>query len=125
MRYARIYSDEIGETHFDDIEVALTQENFAPPAPPLNLSPYIPVTQFRFCCFPAGWIGEWHPAPTKQLFFVLSGELAGEVSDGNVRNLKSGEVALVEDTDGKGHRTWVVSDEDVMTAVIQIPDNRQ
>lgn len=123
MKYFRIYSDEAGETHFDDVEVALTPVNFTPPAPPQHLSDFHPATQFAFCVFPSGWVGDWHPTPTKQLFFVLSGEIAGQVGDGEVRKLKPGNVALVEDTKGKGHRSWVVSDEEVVTVVVQVPDD--
>ncbi len=39
MTYSRIYADETGESHYEDIEVELTPRDFAPPAPPLHLSP--------------------------------------------------------------------------------------
>ena len=41
MKYTRIYADEAGESHFEDVEIKLTQVNFAPPAPPLNLSSFV------------------------------------------------------------------------------------
>jgi hypothetical protein len=31
-----------------------------------------------------------------------------------------GSVVLVEDTEGKGHRSWVVGEEDVVIAVVQL-----
>ena len=31
---------------------------------------------------PAGWYGDWHPAPRRQLMFCLAGELEVQVSDG-------------------------------------------
>ena len=119
-KYARIYADESGETHFDDIEVDLISKDAAPPAPPIPLSSPIPATQFIYYSFYAGYIGEWHPAPHRQIFFILSGEIAGEVSDGEVRIVKTGEAVLVEDVIGKGHRTWVTSDTAVLTAVVQL-----
>ena len=125
MNCIRIYSDKNGESHFDEIEIELTETNFAPPAPPMHLSEFHPATQYAFCVFPSGWVGDWHPTPAKQLFFVLSGELAGQVSDGEMRHLKSGKAALIEDTKGKGHKSWVVNDEDVVTVVVQVPDNGQ
>ena len=120
MKYARIYADESGDTHFDDVEIELTPTNIAPPAPPINLSSPIPATQFVYYSFPAGYIGEWHPVPHRQIFFILSGEIAGEVSDGEVRTVRTGDAVLVEDVIGKGHRTWVTSDTDVLTAVVQL-----
>ena len=59
---------------------------------------------------PAGWHGDWHPAPRRQLMFMLVGELEVRVSDGQVRRLSAGDVFLVEDTVGKGHVSTVVGD---------------
>ena len=120
VKYARMYADESGETHFDDVEIELTPTNAAPPAPPINLSSPIPATQFVYYSFPAGYRGEWHPVPHRQIFFILSGEIAGEVSDGEVRTFKTGDAVLGEDSVGKGHRTRVTSDTDVLTAVVQL-----
>ena len=120
MKYVRVYTDESGESHFDDIELELTPKNVAPPAPAINLSSDIPATQFVFYSFPPGWIGDWHPVPQRQIFFFLAGEFSGEVSDGEVRIFKAGDVVLGEDTTGKGHRSWVTSQTDVLAAVVQL-----
>ena len=122
MKYARIYADKAGESHFDDIDIVLTPQNFAPPAPPLNLSVFSPAMQYAFCSFPAGWRGDWHPVPHRQIFFVLSGEIAGQVSDGELRHFKVGDVVMGEDTSGKGHVTRVVGKNDVLTVIVQLPD---
>jgi hypothetical protein len=122
MKYARIYADTAGESHFEDVNVEFTQVNFAPPAPPVNLSSFNPAVQYAFCSFPVGWKGDWHPTPKRQFFFVLSGEIAGQVGDGEVRNFGMGSIVLAEDTAGKGHVSWVVSNTDALTAVVQLPD---
>jgi hypothetical protein len=122
MIYTRIYSDLTGESHFEDVEVELSQVDFAPPAPPLNLSSFNPAHQYAFCSFPKGWHGDWHPTPQRQIFFLLSGEIAGQVGDGEVRHFRTGDIVLGEDTVGKGHISWVVSKNDALTAVIQLPD---
>ena len=121
MKYIRIYADPAGESHFEDVEVELSQMNFVPPAPPLNLSSFSPALQYAFCSFPAGWRGDWHPTPQRQIFFVLSGETAAQVSDGEVRHFGAGSVLLVEDTTGKGHVSWVMSKTDALAAVVQLP----
>jgi hypothetical protein len=36
MKYLRIYADVSGESHFEDVNIKLTQTDFAPPAPPLT-----------------------------------------------------------------------------------------
>ena len=122
MKYVRISSDPAGETHFEDVEVALSLVNFAPPAPPIHVSAFTPATQFAFLSSPAGWYGDWHPAPQRQMIFYLAGEIEVEVSDGEIRNFGPGSVTLVEDTTGKGHRSRVVGSDDVVLAVVQLPD---
>lgn len=58
---------------------------------------------------------------TATLFFVISGKIAGQVSDGEVRHFRAGSVLLAEDTTGKGHVSWVVSKTDLLAAVVHLP----
>jgi hypothetical protein len=51
--YTRLYADKHGESHFDDIEIAVTLTDYAPPAPPLELSSTTTATQFGFMNAPA------------------------------------------------------------------------
>ncbi len=122
MKYSKIFTDEDGETHFKDVEVKVKAREVVPPIPPINVSPYNPATRYAFWIFPFGWFGDWHTAPQKQIFFVLSGESEAQVSDGEVRRFSPGSVLLVEDTWGKGHLSRVTSSEDMVVAVVQLPD---
>ena len=122
MKCPRIYTDSDGETHFEDVEVELSPVNFAPPAPPVNLSQFSPASQYAFCSFHSGWYGDWHPTPQRQIFFILSGEVDVTVSDGEVRRFAPGGMLLVEDTTGKGHVSHVISETDLLTAVVQLAD---
>jgi hypothetical protein len=122
MKYARIYADEAGESHFEDVEVGLAPRDFAPPAPPLHLSPVEPATGVAFVRFPAGWAGDWHPTPRREYFVFLAGEVEGETSDGDRRRYGPGSAALLEDTTGKGHRSRVVGDGDALAVVVQLAD---
>ena len=121
MKYTRIYADKEGESHFIDVEIELESVEFAPPAPPVNLSSFTLATQYAFCVFPSGWYGDWHPTPKKQTFLFLSGEMEVRVGDGEERRFGAGSIVLVEDTTGKGHVSRVVSSTDVVTAVVQLP----
>ena len=47
----------------------------------------------------------FHTAPQKQYIVLLEGEIEIETSLGNKRIFGPGEVLLVEDTTGKGHKT--------------------
>jgi quercetin dioxygenase-like cupin family protein len=122
VQYARLYADADGESHFEDVEVPLTPVNFAPPAAPLNLAPFIPAAQFSFLGAPAGWYGDWHPAPRRQFFCILAGECEFAASDGTARRFPSGSVLLLEDTKGKGHATRVLSEDALLVTVVQLPD---
>ena len=120
MKYIHMYEDEAGESHFEDVNVELKQVDYAPPAPPPNLSSFTPAKQFAFCSFPAGWTGDWHPSPHRQIFFILSGEISVKVSDGEERTFVAGDAILGEDTGGKGHVSRVTSETDVLTSVVQL-----
>ena len=121
MKVVRVYSDPEGETHIEEVEVPLTAVNFAPPAPPINLSALSPASQYGFMSAPPGWDGDWHPAPVRMLTIYLAGEVEVEVSDGAVRRFRPGDVTLAEDTSGNGHRSRVVGSRDAVLAMVQLP----
>ena len=85
MRYARIYADEDGESHIEDVDVPMESVDFAPPAPPLDLSEFMQATKVAFLGAPPGWAGDWHPAPARQFTLYLRGRVEGEASDGTRR----------------------------------------
>lgn len=121
MKVVRVYADSEGETHFDEMYLPLAAVDFAPPAPPVNLSALAPATHYGFMSAPAGWDGDWHPVPMRMLTIYLAGEIEVEVSDGGVRRFRPGEVTLAEDTNGKGHRSRVVGNRDAILAMVQLP----
>ena len=122
MEFTRVFTDEYGETHFEDIKIELLPVDFAPPAPPLNLSELKEAKKFGFVNAPIGWYGDWHPTPKRQVFVYLSGKIEARVSDGEVREFGPGSVTLLEDTTGKGHTSRVVGDQEVLCVVIQLED---
>lgn len=121
MNYTRIYCDDAGESHFQDVDVELAPVDFAPPAPPLNLAAPIEAARVIFCDAPQSWVGDWHPAPHRQFYFQMSGRLEVEVSDGEVRRFSAGSLVLLEDTSGKGHLTKVIGDARLAAVFVQLP----
>jgi hypothetical protein len=120
--YTRLFADDAGESHFEDITVELALADFAPSAPPMGVSSSMPATQSAFIGGPAGWTGDWHVSSAQNLFVVLSGEWEIEASDGTVRKFSSPDVLLAEDTSGKGHRSRVISQEDSLALVVQLAE---
>ena len=110
MRITRIWADEVGTSHFADIDIDLETTDYAPPAPPFEVSAPFPAEQAMLFEFPAGWFGDWHPSPRRQLYFNLGGQLEAEVGDGETRRLGPGDVVLLEDLTGTGHVTRVIGD---------------
>jgi len=99
----RLFADDQGESHFEDIEIDMSSVQYAPPAPAVDLSAPTGSTQFHWFRFPRDWEDAAHPSPRRQLFVVLSGEVEGWTSTGETRNFKAGDRLLMEDVSGKGH----------------------
>jgi hypothetical protein len=118
--YVRLFADDNGESHFEEIDVELTLEEFAPNTPAMGVSPAMSASESAFICGPAGWAGDWHVSSARNLFVVISGEWEIETSDGTVRKFSSPDVLLAEDTSGKGHRSRVISHEDSLALVVQL-----
>ncbi len=102
MKITRLYSDINGESHFEDIEIPLKDTGGIG-----TLSDIIPVTGMILRENPGDYFYDWHPAPRKQYIVMLEGMLVVEVSDGEKRTFPPGDILLVEDTEGKGHKSWV------------------
>jgi quercetin dioxygenase-like cupin family protein len=116
----RIYSSPDGESHFEDTNEELDLVDLIPSAPQLYLSKSAPAAEFSFFGAPAGWQSDWHPSASRNLFFVISGEWEVTASDGEARRFKVGDVLLVEDTEGKGHRSRVTSSEDSLSILVRL-----
>lgn len=119
MPLLRLYADDNGDTHFSTAEIALTLQDFAPPATPFNASDGQPATQFVVIRLPAGWVGEPHPSPKQQVLFCLTGSLTITCSTGESAMIEAGMGLVMSDVSGKGHRTEVTSPGPVNAVIIQ------
>jgi hypothetical protein len=96
----RIYADANGESHFENILIALSNHGAIG-----NLSAPWKVNGIIFREVDAAYDYDFHTAPQKQFIILLEGSIEIETSLGEIRLFGAGEVLLVEDTIGKGHRT--------------------
>ncbi|MGE0543560.1 MAG: hypothetical protein AB7R89_25640 [Dehalococcoidia bacterium] len=117
MQYFRIYSGPDGETHFEDVDVALN-----PGGGQSELSAMMPATGIIFRRSSADQHIDWHPAPRRQFVITLSGEAEVEASDGEVRRIGPGTVMLAEDTSGKGHITRGVGTAERISLFVPLVD---
>lgn len=96
----RVYSDAMGESHFEDVLVPLEEAGSIG-----RLSAAIPAKAVIFREVAPTYDWNFHTAPEKQYIILLDGEIEIETSLGDKRTFKAGEVLLMEDTTGKGHKT--------------------
>jgi hypothetical protein len=100
MTITRVYSDSSGESHFDEVDYPLQDAGDIG-----RLSQLVPATGVIFRENDPTYDYDWHVAPRRQFIVLLDGVIELETSDGDRRTFKGGEILLLEDTTGKGHRT--------------------
>lgn len=100
FKVTRIYSDENGHSRFEDREIALKEGGEIG-----NLSELVPAKGMIFQEVLPTYDYDFHNAPQRQYIILLDGEIEIETSLGDKRQFKGGDILLVEDTQGKGHKT--------------------
>ncbi len=116
----KLFSDPDGQSHFEDLDIALVPTQFVAEAAPLFLSAPIKIDEVLFFGAPVGWTSDWHPSSGQHLFSVISGRWEVEASDGEVRQFFKGDILFVEDTSGKGHRSRIIGDEESIALLARV-----
>jgi hypothetical protein len=119
MKITHVYADEQGESHFADLEVELRDAGQIG-----QLSEPIPARAVIFRKNNPGYDYDWHVAPQPQFIVLLDGAIEIEVSDGTRRSFCGGEILLMQDTSGRGHRTQNVEPRERQSLFIVL-DERQ
>lgn len=96
----RIYNDANGDSHFEDIFITMSDAGDIG-----ALSETQPVKGIIFREVEPSYDYDFHNAPQKQYIILLDGGIEIETSLGETRSFEAGEILLVEDTSGKGHKT--------------------
>jgi hypothetical protein len=100
FKVTSVYSDTNGESHFKDIEIPLTDSGSVG-----GLSEPFPAKSLIFREVSPSYDWDFHCAPQRQYIVLLDGEIEIETSSGEKRVFRQGEILLMEDTTGKGHKT--------------------
>ena len=103
MRVTRITTDANGESRFEDGEVSLRDSGEIG-----RLSEPVAARSVIFRENAPDYDYDWHRAPERQFIVLLDGEIEIEVGSGETRRFSGGDILLVEDTTGRGHRTRTV-----------------
>ena len=125
MKYVRVYADADGESHFEEIKLDMPLSDFGTEnVPKLGMTEPFNASKIFFVRVesnrPDHRDMDWHTAPDRRIAIWLKGETEINTSDGEVRRFGPGDVALGEDTTGKGHRSRNLSD--VLIAFIPLSE---
>lgn len=112
----RIYSDQNGDSHFEHVQIPLREGGMIG-----KLSDEIPVSSIVFREVAPTYDWDFHCAPQRQYIVLLDGEIEIETSLGDKRTFAGGDILLVEDTWGKGHKTRNLRQEIRKSLFITLP----
>ena len=123
MELVRLYTDEAGDSRFEDVRVADGEVASVGEFRAL-LSASIAADDVRFCrVVREGSVTVPHNAGTRQLIIHLTGAIEVETSTAETRRFGPGSVLLAEDMTGKGHITRGLSEGERLMLVIELPDD--
>jgi uncharacterized cupin superfamily protein len=100
MTIRRIYSNIKGDSHFEEQQIPLESSGEIG-----ALSALFPARGIIFREVSPEYDFDFHNAPQRQYIILLDGEIEIETSLGEKRIFKGGDILLMEDTSGKGHKT--------------------
>ncbi|HEY5895549.1 MAG TPA: hypothetical protein VIT91_20200 [Chthoniobacterales bacterium] len=100
MKITCVENDADGRSRFREWDIPLV-----PSGDIGALSALVPVTGVIFRETGGDYDYDWHRAPQRQFIVLLDGEIEIETGSGEIRRFRGGEILLVSDTEGRGHRT--------------------
>jgi hypothetical protein len=96
----RVYADTNGDSRFEDFSIPLNDTGEI-----AKLSEGLPVASIIFREVEPSYDYDFHNAPQRQYLILTDGGIEIETSLGEKRQFNTGEILLLEDTTGKGHKT--------------------
>jgi hypothetical protein len=120
MNYIRLHVSKDGQSHFAEAALDLNEADYRPPAPMMFVSHAFETDGLQFLRLPSGWAADSIHPPKKQFLICLNGRLEVTASDGEKRSFGPGDRVLMEDVEGKGHRTAVVGADEFLAAIVPI-----
>lgn len=101
-RVLRVYADADGNSHLEELPIATK-------AGRINMAKSVPVTAMNYAEYKKTETEDWHRAPGRQFSISLSGEIEVEVSGDVKHAIHPGDIVFLEDLQGKGHVTRILS----------------
>ncbi|PKD44987.1 hypothetical protein [Rhodohalobacter barkolensis] len=117
FKITRLYSDENGHSRFEESKIPLKDAGDIG-----ALSDAVSAKEVIFREVDPSYDYNFHNAPQRQYIILLDGEIEIETSLGDKRNFGAGEILLVEDITGKGHKTRNLTPIRRKSVFITLPD---
>jgi hypothetical protein len=118
MIITRLYTNENQDSVFEKVEIELQNRGEIG-----SLSHKHPVDYLIFRETGGDYNYDFHLAPERQFIIMLDGTIEIETSTGEKQRFKGGDILLVEDTWGKGHKTRSVDRKLRRSLFITLGDN--
>ena len=112
-RVLRIYADADGTSHIQELPIATKPGK-------TRRTELAAATGLMYADYTASSVEDWHRTPGRQFSISMSGEIEVEVSDGKKHAIHAGDMVFLEDLQGKGHITRILSP--VTNIFIRVPD---
>jgi hypothetical protein len=113
-RILRIYADADGTSHIQELPIATKPGK-------TRRTEMAAATGLLYADYTASSVEDWHKTPGRQFSISMSGEIEVEVSDGKKHAIHAGDIVFLEDLQGKGHITRILSP--VTNIFIRVPDS--
>lgn len=110
MKYIRIFHTADGGSSMEKLTATATPTDFIPGKPALGVTDPRVASTAKFLQVGPGWDGDWHPTPVRQYLVTLRGGWRVTTTDGQSAEIMPGDVALLEDTNGRGHNSVMLGD---------------
>lgn len=120
MKHVRTFTTDDGGSSMELIEIDTAAAGFVPGKPEMGVSPARPARDAKFLRVAADWDGGWHPTPVEQYLTVLQGGFEVETTDGRKHLLGVGDIVLLADTSGRGHRSVMKSGEETWALAVAL-----
>src|SRR5262245_22093485 len=117
LTFTRLYTGPDGQTHAEQLDLKLTPRVAAELQ---EQSDMFNVMGARFVRAAPGYVEDWHHPAQRQFLITISGRGEIEIAGGQKVPLAPGQILLVEDTTGKGHRTRTLGKEDRISVNIPL-----
>jgi uncharacterized cupin superfamily protein len=98
----RIYADADGNSHIQELPIATKPGK-------TRRTDTAPVTGLSYAEYTSSSVEDWHRTPGRQFSISMSGEIEVEVSNGQKHAIHAGDIVFLEDLQGKGHITRILT----------------